>query len=99
MFNIEPTVKYLKLKFMSVQIKRKPKENMYSLLRRFQDVFRKSRINILAKQNMSFSKPLTKQQIKKDALRRKYNRERRDYLIRIGKISDEPIAPGRSNRK
>ncbi|MBU4360463.1 hypothetical protein L6278_01725 [Candidatus Parcubacteria bacterium] len=76
---------------MPVQIKRKPKENMYSLLRRFQDVFRKSRVNILARQNASFFKPLTKRQIKKDALRRKYNRERRQYLMRIGKISDEPI--------
>lgn len=72
---------------------------MYGLLRRFQDVFRKSRVNVLARQNMYYQKPANKAFIKKDALRRKYNREKRDYLIRIGKISDEPVAPGRGKKR
>jgi len=72
---------------------------MYSLLRRFKDVFKKSRVSYLTRQNMRYEKPINKARIKKDALRRKYNREKRQYQIRVGEISEEPIIQGRQNKK
>ena len=76
---------------MAVQIKKKPNENMYSLLRRFQEVYRKSRVAVLAKKHMYYQKPANKYKLKKEALRRRQIREKRQYLIRIGKINDDNL--------
>ena len=81
---------------MAVEIKRKPGENTYSLLRRFKDKVKKGRVTNLAKKNLYFQKPISKRDQKDDAKRRKNNRERREYLIKIGKIEENPI--GQNNK-
>jgi len=75
---------------MAVEVKRKANENTYSLLRRFSDKVKKGRVLTLTKGNMYHAKKRNARQIKKDALRRKEYRAKREYLIKIGKISDEP---------
>lgn len=74
---------------MPVEIKRKSNESTYSLLRRFADKVKKGRVLTLAKKNMHYEKPKNKRQLKVNAMRRLYNRQRRDYLIKIGEISEE----------
>ena len=53
----------------------------------------------LAKQNSYFQKKKSRREEKDDAKRRTYNRERRDYLMKIGKISDEINGVGGKFRK
>lgn len=76
---------------MPVEVKRKSNENTYSLLRRFSDKVKKGRVLTLTKQNMYFKKEDNKLRQKKDAKRRAYNRARREYLIKIGKISEDMV--------
>jgi len=74
---------------MAVEIKRRSGENTYSLLRRFKDKVKKGRVLSLAKGNVCYQKPLSKRKQKENAKRRQLNRERRDYLIKIGKIDED----------
>ncbi len=83
---------------MAVEIKRKPNENTYSLLRRFQERIRKGRVLAMAKKSFYYERPKNKRQLKEEALRRLYNRRRREYLIKIGKIVEEPVGQGQNNR-
>ena len=76
---------------MPVEVKRRPNESTYSLLRRFQDKVKKSRAVVLAKKNKHFEKAKTKHQTKKDALRRLELRKKRDFLIKTGKITEEML--------
>jgi ribosomal protein S21 len=80
---------------MAVEVKRKNNENTYSLLRRFQDKVKKGRVLTLSKKNSFYQKEKTKRQRKKDALRRSDVRKKRDYLIKIGKLVNEPMIPGK----
>ena len=84
---------------MPVEVKRKPNESTYSLLRRFQDRVKKGRSVVLAKKNKHFEKPKTKHQTKKDALRRIELRKKRDFLIKIGKITEEMLEQGFGKEK
>ena len=84
--------------FMPVEIKRKANESTYSLLTRFKDKVKKGRVLALAKKGMYWQKKKSKHQIKKDALRREYNRARRKYLIKVGKIDEDMIGQG-NNKK
>ena len=79
---------------MPVEIKRKSNENTYSLMRRFSDKVKKGRVLTLAKKNRVYKKKKSKRDEKQDALRRKYNHERREYLIKIGKISEDEVKDG-----
>lgn len=73
---------------MSVEVKRKPKESAESLLRRFRERLRRSRVLIQAKKSQYYEKPLTKRKEKETALRKEKIRERREYLRRIGKLEE-----------
>lgn len=73
---------------MPVEVKRKSNENTYSLMNRFKDKVKKGRVLTLAKSSSYYQKEKSKRQQKKDALRRKNYREKRDYLIKIGKIEE-----------
>ncbi len=86
---------------MPVEIKRKSNESTYGMLRRFQDRVKKGRVLTLAKKNMHYEKPKSAYQLKKNALRRLYNRKKREFLIKTGKISEEDIGlgQGRDNRR
>ena len=71
---------------MAVQVKRRSHESSYNLLRRFQDVFKKSRVGVLTKKNSHYQKDLSKLEIKRNSLRKLHNRKFREFLIKTGKI-------------
>ena len=79
---------------MAIEIKRKGNESTESLLRRFQERIKRSRILNLKKQKMHFIKDKNNAQIKKDALVRSYNRAKREFLIKIGKLPETPSRGG-----
>ncbi|HPI67562.1 MAG TPA: 30S ribosomal protein S21 [bacterium] len=71
---------------MPVEVKRKPNESTFSLLRRFQDRIKKSRVVVLAKKGAHYEKKKNTRQVKKDALRRLEVRRKKEYLEKIGKL-------------
>ena len=84
---------------MAVEVKRKSNENMYGLLTRFKDKVKKGRVLSLVKKSMNRQKPLNKLAQKQQALRRKKNKEQREYLIKIGKIKEKTDMRDRFKRK
>jgi ribosomal protein S21 len=74
---------------MAVEVKRKQNESVEGLLRRFQQRVLQSRVIFRAKATQYHTKPKTKRQIKENALRRKYIRQRREYLQKIGQLPDD----------
>ncbi|MFC1622470.1 hypothetical protein ACFL1Y_00550 [Patescibacteria group bacterium] len=86
---------------MAVEVKRKSNENTYGLMMRFKDKVKKGRVLSLAKSNSCFQKKKSKFQQKKDALRRQHNKQRREFLIKTGKITEETMnnGTGRFNKK
>ncbi|MDD5290200.1 MAG: 30S ribosomal protein S21 [Patescibacteria group bacterium] len=83
---------------MAIEIKRKNNESNEALLRRFQDKIRRSRTLIVAKKKRFFEKEKTKRQCREDAKRRKYNREKRAFMIKIGKLPETPERGGFKRR-
>ncbi len=81
---------------MAVEIKRKNNESIESLLRRFQDKVKRSRVLILAKKNRYHEKEENKSKKRVEAKRRQFNRAKRKYLIKVGKLQE---TTGRSNGK
>ena len=76
---------------MAVEVKRKQNESVEGLLRRFSQRVLQSRVIFRAKDTRYRVKPKTKREIKETALRRKYVREKRAYLQKIGQLPmDEP---------
>jgi len=74
---------------MAVEVKRKQNESVEGLLRRFQQRVLQSRVIFRAKATKYHIKPKTKRQIKESALRRKYLRDKRAYLQKIGKLPED----------
>jgi ribosomal protein S21 len=71
---------------MAVEVKRKQNESVEGLLRRFQQRVLQSRVIFKAKATQFHAKPKTKRQLKEAALRRKYLRNKREYLQKIGQL-------------
>ncbi|MBU4331637.1 30S ribosomal protein S21 [Patescibacteria group bacterium] len=72
-----------------VEIKRKSGESIESLLRRFTRRLQQSKVLIQAKDSRYYKKPKTKRAQKEDAIRRMGIRSKKDYLRRIGKLTEE----------
>ncbi|KKS41488.1 hypothetical protein A3E04_00725 [Candidatus Kuenenbacteria bacterium RIFCSPHIGHO2_12_FULL_42_14] len=83
---------------MAVEVKRKQNESTEGLLRRFSQRMLQSRVIFRAKAGRYRTKAKTKRQIKASALRRKYLREKRDYLQKIGQLPEEFSSSGFGNR-
>lgn len=77
---------------MAVEVKRKQNESVEGLLRRFQQRVLQSRVIFRAKATQYHQKPKTKRQIKENALRRKYNRAKREYLQKTGQLPEDTPA-------
>jgi ribosomal protein S21 len=75
---------------MAIEIKRKNNESNEGLLRRFQDKIKRSRTLIIAKKKRYFEKEKTKNQKRESAKVRKFNREKRAFLIKVGKLPEIP---------
>ena len=84
---------------MPVEVKRKSNENAFGLMRRFSDKVKKGRVLTLAKKNAYYQKKKNKRQQKEEALRRAANREKREFLIRTGKIKEDMLGSNFSKNK
>lgn len=83
---------------MAVEVKRKQNESVEGLLRRFSQRMLQSRVIFRAKAGRYRTKPKTKLQVKESALRRKYLRDKRDYLQKIGQLPEETQGSGFGRR-
>ena len=71
------------------EVKRKKSETFESLLRRFHKKLQQSGRLIQSRKIRFYEKDKNKNQLRKDALRRKGITAKRDYLRKIGKLKDE----------
>lgn len=84
---------------MAVEVKRKGNESSESLLRRFQDKIKRSRTLNAVKRNFFHHKKISKTQAKTDALVRKYNRAKREFMIKTGKLPEPSATRGGFKRR
>ena len=71
------------------EVKRKKSETFESLLRRFHKKLQQSGRLIQSRKIRFYERPKNKTQMRREALRRKEIREKREYLKKIGKLPDE----------
>lgn len=81
---------------MSIELKRKGRESVESLLRRFTERIRRSRVLINAKRRRFYEPPKTKFQLRQRAKRRSEIQAEREHLRKIGKL---PIEELRGSKK
>ncbi len=74
---------------MPVEVKKREKESVQSLLRRFSRRIQQSGVLIRTRRNRFYVAPLTKRQKKLGALRRLENRKEREKLYKLGKLENE----------
>lgn len=72
-----------------VEVRKKERESIESLLRRFKRRLKQSRVLIKVRRKMYYEPPKSKRQIREEARRRKESREKRDYLRKLGKIEEK----------
>lgn len=78
-----------------VEVKRKKGESFESLLRRFGRRVQQSGKVLEARKIRFFAEKPNKNKVRESALRRLEMREKRDYLMRIGQLKEEPRKPVR----
>jgi ribosomal protein S21 len=71
------------------EVKRKKGETFESLLRRFHKKLQQSGRLIQSRKIRFHDRPKNKNRVRREALRRKEIREKREYLKKIGKLKDE----------
>lgn len=81
-----------------VQVKKRENESSESLIRRFTKKIQQSGLIIRAKKGQHFAKPLTKDKLRENAVRRSKTREKIEYLKKIGKF-EETQTRGKSDFK
>ena len=69
-----------------LEIKRKPKEPLEAMIRRWKKRLQQSRTLYLVKEGQYFKRAKNKRTIRLDAQRREHIREHKEYLRRIGKL-------------
>lgn len=72
-----------------VELKRKSGETFESFLRRFNKRLQQSGRLLQARKVRYFTRPKSKDRIRKEAAKRTEFRSKRDYLKRIGKLPEE----------
>ncbi len=82
-----------------VDVKRKKGESFESLLRRFGKRVQESGRLIQAKKIRFYEPPPNKNADRGAALRRTYLSEKREYLLKSGKATEEDFAPKRRGRR
>lgn len=71
-----------------IEVKRKDNESFDSLLRRFNKRIQQSRILQRLKEDRFYQKPLSDLKTKRRAAKKTELREKREYLKKIGRLSD-----------
>lgn len=84
---------------MAVEVKRKKGESFEALLRRFSKRVQESGRMIQAKKIRFHTSAKSKNAERDAALRRLYLSERREYLIKSGKATEEDFMPKRRGRR
>ena len=74
---------------MAIEVKKRDKESVQSLLRRFSRRVQQSGILIRTRRSRFYIPPLTKRQKKIGALRRLKNQKEREKLYKLGKLPPE----------
>ena len=74
---------------MPVTVRKKEKESVQSLLRRFSRRIQQSGVLVRARRGRFYISPLTKRQKKLGALRRQEIRKEREKLYKLGKLTGE----------
>ncbi len=74
---------------MAIGVKKRDKESIQSLLRRFSRRVQQSGILIRTRRGRFYVPPLTKRQKKLGALRRLKNQKEREKLYKLGKLPPE----------
>lgn len=74
--------------YFMIEVKRKNRESVEGLLRRFSRRVQQSRVLINAKDDRYFHKKKTKRELHSNALRRKDVKAKKEYLRKIGKLEE-----------
>lgn len=74
---------------MPIEVRKKERENVQSLLRRFSRRVLQSGILVRARRGRFYIPPKTKRQKKLSALRREQIQKERERLYKLGKLEDE----------
>lgn len=78
---------------MAIEVRRKEKEPVGSLLRRFTRRVQQSGVLLNARRGRFYQKPKTKRQIKASALRREQLRIQRREMIKEGLLEEGQLIP------
>lgn len=78
---------------MTIEVKRKEREPVGSLLRRFSRRVQQSGVLLNARKGRFFRKPKTRRQIKASALRREQLRAQRREMIKMGLLEEGQMIP------
>jgi len=74
--------------YFMIEVKRKNRESIESLLRRFSRRIQQSRVLIRVKDDKYFHKKKTKRELHENAIRRRGIRDKKEYLRKIGKLEE-----------
>ena len=74
---------------MPVTVRKKEKESVQSLLRRFSRRIQQSGVLVRARRGRFYVPPVTKRQKKLSALRRQQIQKERELLYKLGKLENE----------
>ena len=74
---------------MAIEVKKREKESVQGLLRRFSRRVQQSGVLIRTRRSRFYVSPLTKRQKKIGALRRLKNQKEREKLYKLGKLEHE----------
>ena len=78
---------------MAVGVRRKEKEPVGSLLRRFTRRVQQSGVLLNARRSRFYNKPKTKRQMKMSALRREQLRTQRKEMMKMGLLEEGQLIP------
>jgi len=78
---------------MAIEVKRKEKEPVGSLLRRFTRRVQQSGVLLSARKGRFYQKPKTKRQTKASALRREQLRSQRREMMKAGTLEEGQLIP------
>lgn len=78
---------------MSIEVRRKEKEPVGSLLRRFTRRVKQSGVLLTARRSRFYQKGKTKRQIKESALRREQLRAQRKEMMKMGLLEEGQLIP------
>jgi ribosomal protein S21 len=78
---------------MAIEVKRKEREPVGSLLRRFTRRVQQSGVLLSARRGRFYQNPKTKRQIKASALRREQLRSQRREMMKMGLLEEGQLIP------